>query len=129
MTYFLTLEDVTELGIAMMAEEDADFLIADAGLLDSALMRPQASAFGEPAYPTVLVQAAALMHSLTRNDALVDGNKRMEWAATKLFLRFNDLALRAPSPEVGERFVLDVVDGSLLVPEIAERLASWSTPI
>lgn len=31
MTYFLTLEDVTELGIAMMAEEDADFLIADAG--------------------------------------------------------------------------------------------------
>lgn len=129
MTYFLTLEDVTELGIALMAEEDTDFLIADAGLLDSALMRPQASAFGEPAYPTVLVQAAALMHSLTRNDALVDGNKRMEWAATKLFLRFNDLALRAPSPEVGERFVLDVVDGSLLVPEIAERLASWSTPI
>jgi death-on-curing protein len=128
-TYFLTLEDVTELGIALMAEEDTDFLIADAGLLDSALMRPQASAFGEPAYPTVLVQAAALMHSLTRNDALVDGNKRMEWAATKLFLRFNDLALRAPSPEVGERFVLDVVDGSLLVPEIAERLASWSTPI
>jgi death-on-curing protein len=128
-TYFLTLEDVTELGIALMAEEDTDFLIADAGLLDSALMRPQASAFGEPAYPTVLVQAAALMHSLTRNDALVDGNKRMEWAATKLFLRFNDLALRAPSPEVGERFVLDVVDESLLVPEIAERLASWSTPI
>jgi death-on-curing protein len=128
-TYFLTLEDVTELGIALMAEEDTDFLIADAGLLDSALMRPQASAFGEPAYPTVLVKAAALMHSLTRNHALVDGNKRMEWAATKLFLRFNDLALRAPSPEVGERFVLDVVDGSLLVPEIAERLASWSTPI
>ncbi|UZJ26075.1 Fic family protein [Rhodococcus antarcticus] len=129
MTYFLTLEDVTELGIALMAEEDTDFLIADAGLLDSALMRPQASVFGEPAYPTVLVQAAALMHSLTRNHALVDGNKRMEWAATKLFLRFNDLALRAPSPEVGERFFLDVVDGSLLVPEIAERLASWSTPI
>ena len=128
MTYFLTLEDVTELGIAMMAEEDADFLIADAGLLDSALMRPQASAFGEPAYPALSVQAAALLQSLARNHALVDGNKRMAWAATKLFLRFNNLSLRAPSPEVGERFVLDVVDGTLAVPEIAALLTSWSTP-
>ena len=42
MTYFLTLEDVTELGIVMMLEEGADLLIADAGLLESALMRPQA---------------------------------------------------------------------------------------
>lgn len=128
MTYFLTLEDVTELGIAMMAEEDADFLIADAGLLDSALMRPQASAFGEPAYPALAIQTAALLQSLARNHALVDGNKRIAWAATKLFLRFNNLALRAPSPEVGERFILDVVEGSLAVPEIAERLTSWSTP-
>ncbi len=128
MTYFLTLEDVTELGIAVMAEEGADFLISDAGLLDSALMRPQASAFGEPAYSTLSVQAAALLQSLARNHALVDGNKRMAWAATKLFLRFNNLALRAPSPEAGERFVLDAVAGSLAVPEIAERLASWSRP-
>lgn len=128
MTYFLTLEDVTELGIAMMAEEDAELLITDAGLLDSALMRPQASAFGEPAYPALSVQAAALLHSLARNHALVDGNKRMAWAATKLFLRFNHISLRAPSPEVGERFVLGVVDGSLAVPEIADLLTSWSTP-
>lgn len=128
MTYFLTLEDVTELGIAMMVEEGANFLIADAGLLDSALMRPQASAFGEPAYLTLWAQAAALVQSLARNHALVDGNKRLSWAATKLFLRFNGLALRAPSPEAGERFVLDVIDGSLTVPQIAERLASWSTP-
>ena len=58
----------------------------------------------------------------------MDGNKRIAWAATKLFLRFNSLALRAPSPEAGERLVLDVVDGSLAVPEIAERLQSWSVP-
>lgn len=45
-----------------------------------------------------------------------------------MFLRFNGLALRAPSPMVGERFVLDVIAGSLAVPEIAQRLASWSTP-
>jgi len=127
-TYFLTLEDVTELGIAMLAREGEDFLIADAGLLDSGLMRPQASAFGEPAYSTLSVQAAALMQSLARNHALVDGNKRMSWAATKLFLRFNGIMLRAPSPDSGERFVLDVVAGSLTVSEIAQQLANWATP-
>lgn len=129
MTYFLTLDDVAELGIAMLAEEGERFLIADAGLLDSALMRPQASAFGEPAYPTLPIQAAALMQSLALNHALVDGNKRMAWAATKLFLRFNGVVMRAPSPERGERFVLDVVAGSLAVPGIAQRLEKWSTPV
>lgn len=128
MTYFLTLDDVTELGIALLAAEGADFLVADAGLLDSALMRPQASVFGEPAYPTLSIQAAALMQSLARNHALVDGNKRMAWAATKLFLRFNGIVLRAPSPESGERFVLDVAAGPLAVLEIAQRLESWSSP-
>lgn len=129
MTYFLTLEDVAELGIAMMAEENEEFLIADAGLLDSALARPRASAFGETAYPTPSTQAAALMQSLARNHALVDGNKRMAWTATKLFLGFNGIALRAPSPDAGERFVLEVVAGSLALPDIAQRLADWSTPV
>ena len=129
MTYFLTLEDVTELGIAMMAEESEEFLIADAGLLDSALARPRASAFGETAYPTLSAQAAALMQSLARNHASVDGNKRMAWAATKLFLGFNGIALRAPSPDAGEQFVLDVVAGALALPDIAQRLAEWSTPV
>lgn len=128
MTYFLTLEDVTELGIALLAEEGEDLVIADAGLLDSALKRPQASAFGRDAYPTLTAQAAALLQSLVRNHALVDGNKRLAWAATKLFLRFNGMALRASSPAAGERFVLDVIAGSLTLPEAAERIAGWSTP-
>lgn len=129
MTYFLTLEDVTELGIAMMAEESEEFLIADAGLSDSALTRPRASAFGELAYPTLSAQAAALMQSLARNHALVDGNKRMAWAATKLFLGFNGIALRAPSSDAGEQFVLGVIAGSLALTDIAQRLADWSTPV
>ncbi|MFC7623983.1 type II toxin-antitoxin system death-on-curing family toxin [Microlunatus sp. GCM10028923] len=128
MTYFLTLEDITELGIVMMAEEREDFLIADPGLLESALARPRASAFGEPAYPNLPAQAAALMHSLARNHTLVDGNKRMAWAATKLFLLFNGITLRAPSPDEGERVVVELATGSLALPDIAQRLNSWSTP-
>lgn len=129
MTYFLTLEDVTELGIAMLAEEGQEFLIADAGLLGSALMRPQTSVFGEDAYPTLPGKAAALMHSLARNYALVDGNERMAWAATKLFLRFNYVALRAPTPEAGEEFVIDVAMGVLGVAEIANRIQQWAKPV
>ncbi|GAB3767616.1 type II toxin-antitoxin system death-on-curing family toxin [Microlunatus parietis] len=128
MTYFLTLEDVTDLGIAMMAEEGEDFLIADPGLLESALARPRASAFGEPAYPNLPAQAAALMHSLARNDPLVDGNKRLAWAATKLFLLFNGITLRATSLQEGERFVLGVATGSLDLLDIGQRIANWSTP-
>ena len=129
MTYFLTLEDVTELGIAMLAEEGEEFLIADVGLLDSALMRPQTSAFGEDAYPSLRTKTAALMHSLARNHPLVDGNKRMAWAATKLFLRFNDVALRAPSPYEGERFVLAVAAGEYDLPDIEATITAWSARV
>lgn len=129
MTYFLNLEDVTELGILLMAQQGQDFMISDAGLLDSALQRPQASAFGEPAYPTLWGQAAALMQSLARNHTLVDGNKRMAWAATKLFLRFNSIVLQTPSPQDGEHFVLAVITQPLTLAEIGHQLEDWSTVI
>ena len=56
------------------------------GLLESALARPQASVFGQDAYPELEHKAAALLHSLARNHALVDGNKRLALAATLAFL-------------------------------------------
>ena len=69
--------------------------VRDLGLLDSACHRPQAGFFGQDAYPTLAGKAAALMHSLACNHALVDGNKRLALLATVVFLRINgyDLAL------------------------------------
>ncbi|WP_155769446.1 Fic family protein [Mycobacterium asiaticum] len=49
------------------------------GLLESAVLRPQATTFGDDAYPTTHEKAAALLHSLTRNHPFVDGNKRTAW--------------------------------------------------
>lgn len=63
--------------------------LRDAGLLESAAGRPQATAFGQDAYPTLHEKAAALLHSLARNHPLVDGNKRLALAATLTFLRVN----------------------------------------
>lgn len=69
--------------------------IRDIGLLHSALARPAASAFGADAYPDLATKAGALLQSLACNHALLDGNKRCAWVATRTFARLNgyDLVL------------------------------------
>ncbi len=64
----------------MAAETLGEAEVRDLGLLQSAAARPQASAFGEDAYPSLLEKSAALVHSIARNHALVDGNKRLTLA-------------------------------------------------
>jgi death on curing protein len=127
-TYFLTLEDITELGIAVLAAEGHQFLVADAGLLQSALARPRATAFGQQAYPSLMGKAAALMESLARNHCLVDGNKRIAWSATKLFLLFNDVDLQAVDVDEVEQYVLAVAQGKVSLPAAKATLQRWSSP-
>lgn len=95
--------------------------VRDVGLLDSAIARPRSRAFGEDSYPTLALMAAALLHSIARNHALVDGNKRLAWLATVVFL---DLNSRVPDVTHDDAFnlVVDVATGGLEVEEIAERL-------
>jgi death on curing protein len=68
--------------------------VRDLGLLDSAAHRPRASAFGEDAYPTLHDKAAVLLEGIVRNRALVDGNKRLAWAAAAGELELAALARR-----------------------------------
>ncbi len=99
--------------------------VRDHGLLESALARPQATAFGEDAYADIHERAAALLHSLVRNHALVDGNKRLGWVSVRLFYRLNEADLRASSNDAYD-LVAAIADGSLRdVPEIAGRLRAW----
>jgi len=120
---YLTLDDI--LRIADAAVGDA-VIVRDIGLLQSALARPQASAFGQDAYPTLHEKAAALLHSLTANHALLDGNKRLAWAATAVFLGVNGHRVVATQDDAVE-LVLAVAEGTLSdVDKIAERLATWS---
>jgi hypothetical protein len=51
----------------------------------AAAARPRTTVFGEDAYPAFEDKAAALLHSLVRNHALVDGNERLAWAAARVF--------------------------------------------
>lgn len=97
----------------------------DPGLLDSALARPRASAFGQDAYPTLPEKAASLLHSIARNHALIDGNKRLAWAATDAFCRLNAVKVAPPDDDSAIELVLRVATGELEVPEIAATLAGW----
>lgn len=86
MTQFLTLDD------ALHVAGRLGFHVRDAGLLASALARPATTLFGDDAYPTLAVKAAALMESVVRNHPFVDGNKRSGWTLTVAFLWINGLA-------------------------------------
>lgn len=85
-TEFLDLDDIVELARGLLGDPPP---IRDIGLLGSAAARPQTTAFGEDAYPDLLTKAAALLQSIVNNHALVDGNKRLGWLATAVFLELN----------------------------------------
>lgn len=63
--------------------------VRDVGLLASAVARPQTTVGGVDAYPRVWEKAGALLQSIVGNRALVDGNKRLGWLATAVFLQIN----------------------------------------
>jgi death-on-curing protein len=123
-TRFLSAEDV--LAIARVAI-GGDPAVRDLGLLDSACHRPSSTVFGEDAYPTLTLKAAALLHSLTANHPFVDGNKRTAWLATVVFLRDNGATVVAPDAYDGQitDLVLALAAGELRdVNDIADRLAA-----
>ena len=86
---FLDLEDLIELAKALLGDPPP---IRDMGLLGSAAARPQTTVFGEDAYPDLVGKAAALLQSIVNNHPLVDGNKRLGWLATAVFLELNGVA-------------------------------------
>jgi death on curing protein len=112
-----------------VAERTLDeVLVRDIGLLGSALARPQASAFGEDAYPTMDAKAAALLHSLARIHALVDGNKRLALAGLIAFYGVNGRRLTSTNDEAYD-LVISVAAGELDdVGGIAALLAKANEP-
>ncbi len=119
MTEHLTLEDlvalVDDLGVGPLR---------DLGLLESAAHRPTTVLWGKEAYPTLEAKAAALLESLVRHRALVDGNERLGWLATVVFLSINGCWIEAPDDDAYD-LVIAVASGELELHEIADALARW----
>ncbi len=119
MTEYLDRDDVLVAGAAALGMVPE---VTDYGLLDSAVARPRATVFGLDAYPDLYTKAAALMQSIARNHAFVDGNKRTAWAAAWTFLTINGVELaHSFDVDAAERLVLDVATGEQ---QSIEKIAS-----
>jgi death on curing protein len=115
---YLDVEDLVQLTADLGAGP-----VRDIGLLDSASARPRSSVFGEDAYASIELKAAALLHSICGNHALVDGNKRLAWLAAVVFLDLNGRRITLSHDEAFD-LVMAVAEGALDVPEIAVRLSN-----
>jgi death on curing protein len=117
---YLDLDDLLHVATRTLGEAQ----VRDIGLLESALARPQTTAFGEDAYPSIHGKAAAMLHSLARNHALVDGNKRLALAGTIAFYGLNGVRLTLSNGEAYD-LIVEVAAGELDdVEAIARRLQS-----
>lgn len=123
MTEYLDRDDVLTAGAAAVGQI---LRVSDYGLLDAAVARPRTTIFGLDAYPDDFTKAAALLQSLARNHAFVDGNKRTAWAAAWTFLSINGLALGDFDVDDAEEFINDVAtQGDIDIAYIADRLSSY----
>jgi death-on-curing protein len=119
---YLTLRDLLGLVKALNVGP-----VRDLGLLDSSAHRPKSSFSGEQAYPTVRAKAAALLHSVVCNHALVDGNKRLGLLATAVFLRLNGFDLDLDDEEAFE-LTMSVAAGKLNADDIEKHLRTRPAP-
>lgn len=115
-TLYPTLAETLELHSRLIERFGGKDGVRDMGLLESALMRPQTGY-----YKSLSLEAAALLQSLTQNHAFIDGNKRVAFATSAIFLRMNGYRLIV-NPDNGESFIIERVIKQRA--EI-EEIASW----
>lgn len=116
---YLDVDDLVALAVSLLGEPPP---IRDLGLLAAAAARPQASAFGDDAYPDLVTKAAALLHSIVKNHPLVDGNKWLGWLACAVFLDINGVdPTRASNDDVFE-LVMHIAAHPIEIEALAERL-------
>lgn len=116
---YLDLDDVLDLAARLLG---APVPIRDVGLLGSAVARPQTTVGGEHAYPDLWSKAAALLLSIVGNHALIDGNKRLGWLSTAVFLELNGEPVTAASNDGVYELVIVVATTNIPVGELSERL-------
>lgn len=94
--------------------------VRDLDLLQAAVMRPAASAFGMDAYPTLRDKTAALLHSVARNHPFADGNKRTAAVAAVFMFAVNGERVIWQQAEAVEQ-IISVAEGQIT----AADLAAW----
>jgi death-on-curing protein len=122
---FLDLDDVLGLAELLLGGQPP---VRDIGLLGSAVARPQTTLFGEDAYPSLCDKAAALLQSIVINHALVDGNKRLGWLSTAVFLQINGLSVSHVSNDDVYDFVINIATNNPDLADISQTLHQMTAP-
>jgi len=121
--FYLSVAEALELHRMLIEQFGGRPGVRDLGLVESAVHRPQSGY-----YETLSLQAAALLQSFALNHAFVDGNKRIAFAATAVFLNVNGFRIEVDASE-GERFIIrEVIRGKCDLKLIAEWLESRMRP-
>ena len=97
---YLLVEDVLAIHSDLIERFGGTQGVRDPGLFEAALFRPQTGY-----YNSLLDEAAALWESLSQNHPFIDGNKRVAFACTYVFLAINDVEITA-SDEVATREIM-----------------------
>jgi death on curing protein len=119
---YVTIEEVIRINQDLLGTGS---VIRDAGLLASAVGRPALVVFGEDAYLTLYDKTAALMESLCRNHAFVQGNKRTAVVAAVHMLNWNGYDLQAEQMELVD-VTLDVIQHAIDQPKLSRWIEMHS---
>ena len=125
---YLTVADILLLHSLAIDEFGGSHGLRDLGLLESAVMRPQATFDNKDLYKTIYDKAAALVHSLLMNHQFVDGNKRTAMFSVMTFLELNGQVFTAKQKEVVE-YALYIENSHPEIEEISLWLKNHSEKI
>jgi death-on-curing protein len=120
---YLDLDDALALATRLLGDPPP---LRDVGLLGSAIARPQTTVGGQDAYPTIWLKAAALLQSIVNNHALIDGNKRLGWLATAVFLELNDANVAGATNDDVYDLVITVASTKTTLDDIATSLEAFA---
>ncbi|ODB56292.1 type II toxin-antitoxin system death-on-curing family toxin [Paenibacillus polymyxa] len=117
---FLTIQEVIAINVAMIERysKGEQIGVKDTSLLESAVLRPQSSAFSEDAYPTIFSKAAVLFESLGQNHPFHNANKRTAFTALLIFLRYNGFQFKMDQ-KAAEDFTVDMVNHKFSLNQLA----------
>jgi death-on-curing protein len=113
---------------AIAVVEHLGLRVRDRGLLFSALARPATSLFGEDAYPTLELKAAALLSSQAQDHALFDGNKRLSLLLAFSFLRLNGRQVTFSNDEAFD-LIVSAAQGHTSLEDLTDQIAKHTTAL
>lgn len=123
MTTYLTVEQATTIHNDQLRRYGGRAGLRDAGLLESALFRPQTGHYAD-----LIQEADALWESLSENHPFIDGNKRVSFAATDVFLQMNGLCI-ASNPGDTYEFIMGLHrEGRFRLDNLEEWLRAHTKP-